>query len=218
MKTVKKFGKSLLKAFAVTLICLVICSFVYPLTLTGISQLTMKNQANGSLIDENGEPTNNPEQAVGSVVVGQAFTEPCYFRGRESAVNYNTYTQEDKDSGKYTGVASGSYNYGNSHPELKARIEEDLETFLKEHPDLSAENIPSDLLTASGSGLDPHISLEAATIQIPSIAKHSGLTETELYQIVDRYTEHKVLGIFGQEKVNVLKCNLEICKMMKAKA
>ena len=89
---------------------IVLCSFVYPLALTGVSQLTMKNNANGNLIDKNGEPTNNIEEAVGSELVGQDFTEDYFFRGRVSSVNYNTYTEEQKENGEYTGVSSGSFN------------------------------------------------------------------------------------------------------------
>ncbi|MBS5522363.1 MAG: potassium-transporting ATPase subunit C, partial [Clostridiales bacterium] len=156
----------------------------------------------------------NIEEAVGSALVGQDFTEDYYFHGRVSSVNYNTYTAEQKENGEYGGVSSGTFNYGNSNPDLEARIQEDLDTFLAEHPDLTAEDIPSDLLTASGSGLDPHISPKAAEIQIPTVAKNSGLSEDQVKQIVADNTEHKILGIFGEEKVNVLKCNIDIANAM----
>ena len=202
----KKFGKMLGKAFAFSIVMMVICSFVYPLVLTGVSQLTMKEKANGNLIDKNGNPTTDKDKAVGSALVGQDFTEDYYFHGRVSSVNYNTYTEEQKESGEYTGVASGSFNYSNSNPELKKRIEADMEEFLKE--------LPSDLLTASASGLDPHISPEAAEVQVQTVAKNSGLSEEEVQQIVEDNTEHKVLGIFGEERVNVLKCNLAVANAM----
>lgn len=112
------------------------------------------------------------------------------------------------------GVSSGSYNYGNSNPELEKRIQKDLDEFLEEHPGLKAEEVPSDLLTASGSGLDPHISPKAAEIQIPYVAENAGLSEEEVKEIVDENTEHKVFGIFGEERVNVLKCNLAIANAM----
>ena len=210
----KKFGKMLGKAFAFSIVMMVICSFVYPLVLTGVSQLTMKEKANGNLIDKNGNPTTDKDKAVGSALVGQDFTEDYYFHGRVSSVNYNTYTEEQKESGEYTGVASGSFNYSNSNPELKKRIEADMEEFLKEHPDVKKEEIPSDLLTASASGLDPHISPEAAEVQVQTVAKNSGLSEEEVQQIVEYNTEHKVLGIFGEERVNVLKCNLAVANAM----
>lgn len=210
----KTFGKMLGKAFVFCIVMMVLCSFIYPLALTGVSQLTMKQKANGNLIDKNGEPTANIEEAVGSALVGQDFTEDYYFHGRVSSVNYNTYTAEQKENGEYGGVSSGTFNYGNSNPYLEERIQKDLDTFLAEHPDLTAEDIPSDLLTASGSGLDPHISPKAAEIQIPTVAKNSGLSEDQVKQIVADNTEHKILGIFGEEKVNVLKCNIDIANAM----
>ena len=223
----KKFGKMLGKAFVFCIVMIVLCSFVYPLALTGVSQLTMKNNANGNLIDKNGEPTNNKdeeakfltncdniEEAVGSELVGQDFTEDYFFRGRVSSVNYNTYTEEQKENGEYTGVSSGSFNYANSNPELEKRIQEDLDEFLETHPGVKKEDIPSDLLTASGSGLDPHISPEAAQVQVAAVAENSGLSQQEVQEIVEENTEHKVLGVFGEERVNVLKCNLDIAGAM----
>lgn len=210
----KKFGKTFGKALVFSLVMMGICSFLYPLALTGVSQLTMKEKANGNLIDKDGNPTADKNEAVGSVLVGQDFTEDYYFHGRVSSVNYNTYTEEQKENGEYAGVSSGSFNYSNSNPELKKRMEADVETFLAEHPDVKREEIPADLLTASGSGLDPHISPEAAKVQIQTVAEHSGLSEEEVTQIVEENTEHKVLGIFGEERVNVLKCNLAIANVM----
>lgn len=210
----KKFGKMLGRALVFSVVMIVLCSFVYPLALTGVSQLTMKNKANGNLIDKNGESTSDPEKAVGSELVGQDFTEDYFFKGRVSSVNYNTYTEEQKESGEYSGVSSGSYNYANSNPELKKRVQEDLDEFLETHPDVKKEDIPSDLLTASGSGLDPHISPEAAEVQVAEVAKNSGLSEEKVQEIVKDNTEHKVLGIFGEETVNVLKCNLDIAGAM----
>lgn len=210
----KKIGKMLGKAFAFSIMMMVICSFVYPLALTGISQLTMKEKANGNLIDKNGNPTTDKEEAVGSVLVGQDFTEDYYFHGRVSSINYNIYTEEEKESGEYQGVSSGSFNYSNSNPELEKRIEEDIHEFMEKHPNVEREEIPSDLLTASGSGLDPHISPEAAEVQVATVAEKSGLSEEEVEKIVEENTEHKVLGIFGEERVNVLKCNLAIANAM----
>lgn len=210
----KKFWKMTGKALVFCVAMMLLCSFVYPLALTGVSQLTMKEKANGNLIDKEGNPTANYEEAVGSALVGQEFTENYYFQGRPSSVNYNNYTEEDLENGEYGGVSSGSYNYGNSNPELEKRVQEDLDTFLEEHPGLAAEDIPSDLLTASGSGLDPHITPKSAKIQIPYVAENAGLSEEEVTEIVEENTEHKVLGIFGEERVNVLKCNLAIANAM----
>ena len=127
---------------------------------------------------------------------------------------YGGVTAVEKESGEYAGVASGSYNYANSNPELKERMEKDLEQFLKEHPGVKAEDVPAELLTASGSGLDPHISPESAEVQIPTVAKNSGLSEEEVKKIVEENTEKKTLGVFGEERVNVLGCNLDIAAAM----
>ena len=91
----------------------------------------MKAKADGSKVDKDGNLTTDTKEAVGSALIGQDFTEDCYFQGRVSAVNYNTYTEEQKESGEYAGVASGSYNYANSNPELKERMEKDLDAVLK---------------------------------------------------------------------------------------
>lgn len=210
----RNFWKMFRTALVFCLVMIVICSFIYPLALTGVSQVTMKEKANGSLIDKNGNLTADAGEAVGSELIGQDFTEDYFFRGRVSSVNYNTYTQEQKDSGEYAGAASGSYNYSSSNPELEARIQADLEEFLESHPQTKAEDIPADLLTASGSGLDPHISPEAAKVQIETVAQNSGLSVETVTQIVEENTEHKFLGIFGENRVNVLKCNLDIAEAM----
>lgn len=210
----RKLGKSIGKAFVFCAVMMLLCSFAYPLALTGVSQVAMKEKANGSLIDQNGNPTADPEEAVGSVLIGQDFTEDYFFKGRVSSVNYNTYTEEQKENGEYGGVSSGSYNYGNSNPELKERIEKDLDEFLATHPGVKKEDVPADLLTASGSGLDPHISPEAVEVQVKAVAEHSGLPEETVREIVKENTEEKVLGIYGESRVNVLKCNLGIAEKM----
>lgn len=210
----KTFGKMLKTALLFCIVMMVICSFLYPLALTGVSQATMKEKANGSLVDAEGNLTADREEAVGSELLGQDFSEDYFFKGRVSSVNYNTYTQEQKESGEYGGVSSGSFNYGNSNPELKERIQKDLDAFLESHPGVKPEDIPADLLTASGSGLDPHISPEAAKVQVEAVAEHSGLSEGEVREIVENNTEHKFLGVFGEERVNVLKCNLDVAAAM----
>ena len=207
MKTV---AKTIGKAVVFCLVMLVLCSLIYPLALTGVSQLTMEAKADGSKVDEEGNLTTDTKKAVGSALIGQDFTEDCYFQGRVSSVNYNTYTEEQKENGEYAGVASGSYNYGNSNPELEKRMQEDLDEFLKDHPGVKPEDVPAELLTASGSGLDPHISPRSAEVQIPTVAENSGLSEEVVEQIVKDNTEHKTLGVFGEERVNVLGCNLDI--------
>ena len=202
------FLKILKNAFVLTIVLLVLCSVIYPLALTGVSQVAFNNKANGSLIEVDGK-------IVGSELIGQNFTDERFFKSRISSINYNTYTKEDLESGAYGGVASGSYNYGTTNINLHERVQNDIEEFLVAHPDVEKEDIPADLLTASGSGLDPHISPNSAKIQVSSISKATGLTVDQLEEIIEKNTEHKVLGLFGEEVVNVLKANLDIARLIK---
>lgn len=204
------------QSLAITLIMLVLCGLAYPAVLTGLGQLLFPNQANGSLITAEGEKTQDVSKAVGSALVGQDFSgDARYFQGRVSSVHYNTYTKEQLESGKYKGVSSGNFNYGPVNPDLKERVQQDVTQFIKDNPAAKEGEIPADLFTASGSGLDPHITPQSAEIQIPSISKATGIRETELRKLVSENTEKKVLGIFGHERVNVLVCNLYIAKMLK---
>lgn len=140
--------------------------------------------------------------------------------GRPSAYHYNVYvenedgTQYYNDGTDFSGLASGSNNYAPTNPALIERVEADIETFLAKNPDIKLEDIPADLLTASGSGLDPHISPASAEIQIARIVKASGLSEDELRNIIAENTQQKTLGIFGEETVNVLKVNIAIAQHM----
>lgn len=209
----KSLIKKVLESFKTTMVLMLICGLVFPLCLTVLGGLIFPAQANGNLVEVDG-------QAVGSKYVGQEFIEPYFMKSRPSAVHYNTYFEDENgnktyaDGSEFTGLASGSNNYGPSNPALVERVEKDMEAFLAANPEISKEDIPTDLLTASGSGLDPHISVESALIQIPAIAEASGLEETTLAEIVENNTTHKVLGIFGEETVNVLGVNVEIYEMM----
>lgn len=207
--------KIIKKAILVSSTLMILCGLIYPLALTGISQLVLNKKANGSMIVVDGKE-------VGSELIGQNFTDPKFFRGRVSAYNYNTYTKDDTKPDKegkiaYSGVSSGSQNLAPSNKVLQERVQKDLQDFLKLHPEVKKEEIPTDLLTSSGSGLDPDISPEAAKIQIPSVSKASGIDEKILQKIVDDYTEEKSLGVFGEPRVNVLKVNLEIASILKSK-
>jgi len=207
--------KMLKKAFLLSITLMILCGILYPLALTGISQLVLNKKANGSMIVLNGKE-------VGSELIGQNFTDPRFFRGRVSSVNYNTYTEADikpdKDGKKaYNGVGSGSQNLAPSNEALQDRVEKDIEDFLKSHPGVKKQDIPTDLLTSSGSGLDPNISPEAAKIQIPAVSKASGISEEQLQKIVNKYTQGRSFGIFGEPRVNVLKVNLEIASIIKTK-
>ncbi|MDQ0205009.1 K(+)-transporting ATPase subunit C [Pectinatus haikarae] len=202
------FLKEIKTQFMITIVLLLLCGLVYPLLLTGISQLFFPSQANGSLIVENGH-------AVGSELIGQDFSDPRFMKNRPSAVNYNTYTQEEKDGGDYTGVSSGSKNFAPTNPDLTERVTADIMKFTAVNPTINKEDIPADLLTSSGSGLDPHISPKSAAIQIPALVRSTGLSREILENIVKKNTQNKLLGIFGEETVNVLKVNLEIAKVLR---
>ena len=206
--------KIIKKSILVSIVLMILCGLIYPLVMTGISQLVLNKQANGSMIVVDGKE-------VGSELIGQNFTDPKFFRGRVSSVNYNTYTEEDMkpdENGKaaYSGVGSGSQNLAPSNNALKERVEKDIEDFLEAHPGVKKEDIPTDLLTSSGSGLDPNISPESAKIQIPAVSKASGISETDLQKLVNKYTEGKSLGIFGEPRVNILKVNIEIAIILKS--
>ena len=197
--------KGIRKPLLVSVVLLLLCGLIYPLLLTGISQILFPNQANGSLVTING-------QAIGSKLIGQDFSDPRFMKSRPSAVNYNTYTQEGKESDDYAGPSSGSNNYAATNPELVKRVEADLSEFLEANPSIKKEDVPTDLLTASGSGLDPHISPASASVQIPALVESTGLSQEKLESIVKKNTKGKFIGIFGEETVNVLMVNLEIAK------
>lgn len=203
--------KNILKnAISLSLVLIVICGIAYPMALTATGQVLFKDKAEGSFIEVDG-------QKVGSKNIGQQFTEPYFFKGRVSAINYNTYTEKDKEDGAYTGVGSGSFNYAPSNPELKKRVEASMDEFLKNNPDVNKEDIPADLMTASGSGLDPNISVKSAEIQVPAISKASGISEGQLNKMIKENTDSKFLGIFGEERVNVLELNIDVYNTMKNK-
>lgn len=202
----KQFLKTLKGAVVLTVLMAVLSSVIYPAVTTVLAQTVFKEKAEGSLIYADGK-------AVGSEVVGQQWSNPRFFKGRPSSVNYNVYTDEEKADGTYTGVASGTYNYGPSNEALKERVETAVTEFKAEYKKATGEEL-TDLLTASGSGLDPHISPASAKIQVPIVAANTGFEEEELYQMVEAHTEHKVLGIFGEERVNVLKLNLDLARKL----
>lgn len=203
------FIKEFRQAFVMTLAMFALCGLFYPYALTGLAQMLAPENASGSLLYMDGK-------AVGSALVGQDFTDPRFLRGRPSAVKYNTYTAEQKADGSYTGVASGSQNMGASNPALAERVAGDMQAFLAAHPGVKAEDVPADLLTASGSGLDPHISPASAHVQIPALAQHTGLSKETLRAIIDKHTSGKVGGILGAETVHVLKVNMDIAQAIKA--
>lgn len=204
--------KTLLRALLISLAFLLISGVIYPLVMTGVSQLIFPAQANGSIVEYNGKP-------VGSELLGQTFADERFFHGRVSANNYNTYKQEDTipdKNGKtaYAGVSSGSANLAPSNPALAERAQKDMDEFLKAHPDVKKEDIPADLLTSSASGLDPHLSPQAAAVQIPAVSAATGISVPELEKLVQKYTEGRTLGLFGEPRVNILKVNIEIAQRL----
>ena len=175
-------------AIKLTLICLVFFMGIYTLAVYGIAQFTT-NKGKGDIKTQNGKTyyTN----------IGQSFTDDKYFYSRPSAVGYNA-------------AGSGGSNKGPSNPDYLAEVQARIDTFLVHNPEVKKSEIPSDLVTASGSGLDPNISLAAANVQVKRLAKIRNITEQNLIQLIEQNTEKPIFGIFGPEKINVLKLNLAL--------
>jgi K+-transporting ATPase ATPase C chain len=170
----------------------VITGIIYPLFVTGIAQAFFHRQANGSLIEKKGT-------LVGSELIGQPFSDAKYFWGRLSATGPFPYN---------AAVSSGS-NYGPGNPALKDAAQGRIDALKAVDPD-NNEPIPADLLTFSGSGLDPDINVAAAEYQIPRVARNRGLSEEQVSALVSQYTSGRQLGILGEPRVNVLKLNLAL--------
>jgi len=176
----------------------ILTGLVYPLAVTGLAQVIFPRQANGSLIIRNGQP-------VGSELIGQPFDDPKYFWGRLSATSPAPYTAFNAD--KLTG-SSGS-NYGPLNPALLEAVQTRIKALQEADPANKAP-IPVDLVTASGSGLDPHMSPAAAAYQIGRVARARGLSEDTVRQMVAQHTEGRTLGLLGEPRVNVLALNLAL--------
>ncbi len=170
----------------------VLTGLIYPAVVTGIAQLLFPSQANGSLIYKNGKP-------VGSALIGQPFDDPKYFWGRPSAT-----TPFPDNAGSSTGS-----NLGPTNPDLKKAVQGRIDALRAADPD-NKSPIPGDLVTASGSGLDPHISPAAALYQVHRVAKARGMDEAAVKQLVEQYTEGRQLGFLGEPRVNVLPLNLAL--------
>jgi K+-transporting ATPase ATPase C chain len=190
-------------AIVILLALTVITGVLYPLAITGIAQLAFPHQANGSLIIQNG-------QAVGSELIGQPFDDPKYFWGRLSATGdfpYNAFNAQ-------TLTGSSGSNYGPMNSALMKAVQDRIDALKAADPGNTAP-IPVDLVTASGSGLDPNISVAAALYQAPRVARVRGLSMDQVQQLVDQYTQGRQLGFLGEPRVNVLKLNLALDAIIK---
>jgi len=181
--------KNLITSVLMTLVTTVLCGLLFPLAITGLAQLLFPKQANGQLLTRNG-------QVVGSRLIGQTFSSAKYFHSRPSSAGAG-----------YDASNSGGSNLGPTNQTLIARVQADADRLHPENPGVA---IPMDLLTTSGSGLDPHISPEAAEFQVPRIARERGMSEDAVRQIVGLHTESRQFGFLGEPRVNVLELNLAL--------
>jgi potassium-transporting ATPase KdpC subunit len=184
--------KEIKNAVLIFIVFTLILGLIYPIVMTGISQLIFPQQANGNLISENGK-------LLGSQLIGQNFTSSIYFHGRPSVINYNSST------------SSGS-NLGPTNQKLIDQVQKRVQQIRKEDSLPSSGIVPSDLVLASGSGLESYIYVDSAMIQVPRIAKARGIDETEVKKIIENNKENPLLS-FGEPIVNVLKLNIALDKL-----
>ena len=188
-------------ALVLIVLMTVLTGLAYPLAMTGLAQLLFPHQAAGSLIEKDGK-------VIGSELIGQNFTDAKYFHGRPSA----TTDTDPNDSTKtvpapYNAGNSGGSNAGPTSKSLIERVQGDIEKLKQENP---SAPVPADLVTTSGSGLDPHISPEAALFQVPRVAKARNLPENRVRQLVAENTSDRLVGLLGEPRVNVLELNLAL--------
>lgn len=181
--------KNLITPVLMTLVTTVLFGLLFPLLITGLAQVLFPKQANGELVTRNG-------QVVGSRLIGQSFSSSGYFHSRPSSAGTG-----------YDAANSGGSNLGPTNQALVARVQGDADRLQAENPGMA---IPIDLLTTSGSGLDPHISPEAADFQVPRIAKERGLSDDAVRNAVRQHTESRQFGFLGEPRVNVLELNLAL--------
>ena len=184
--------KNLITAFLMTIATTVLLGVIYPLVVTGISQLLFKDKANGQLITRNGE-------AIGSRIIAQPFTSAKYFHPRPSAAGNG-----------YDAANSGGTNFASTNQKLIDRVRADAASLHQENP---TQAIPVDLLTTSASGIDPDISPAAAEFQVPRIARERGVPEAQVRTLVLQHTQQRDLGLLGEPRVNVLELNLALDAM-----
>jgi len=184
--------KQFLIALKATLVLTVLTGVMYPLLVTGLAKTLFPSKSGGSMIQVGG-------RTVGSELIGQRFTKPGYFHGRPSAAGNDGYD----------GMASGGSNLGPTSQKLADRVTADVKKFREENPAVKGE-VPGDAVTASGSGLDPHLSPEAAAAQVARVASARGMTEEMVRSLVAAHTEDRQVGVLGEPRVNVLKLNLAL--------
>lgn len=187
-------GGYFLSAVRLSAVFIILCGIIYPLASTALAQVLMPSQANGSLLE------NKEGKVVGSELIGQNFTNPALFQGRVSSIGYKA-------------EASGSNNYGPSNPDMLQRTKDFIAQWQVNNPDVPVNQLPVDLVTNSGSGLDPHLSPASAMVQIPRISSLSGIPADTLKELVKEHTEGRDLGLFGEERVNVLKLNMAVLEL-----
>jgi potassium-transporting ATPase KdpC subunit len=183
--------KNLIIAIKITILLAIVTGLIYPAVVTGIAQLIFPHQANGSLIEASG-------RVVGSELLGQSFTRPGYFHGRPSAAGNG-----------YDGTSSGGSNLGPTSQKLIDRVRDDVKKFRAENPSYPGP-IPADLLTASGSGLDPDISPAAADVQVERVAAARAMSPDSVRQLIAANTQGRQFGFLGEPRVNVLRLNLAL--------
>lgn len=193
MKTKQRLAGPIIRS---SFTIMILAGLVYPLASTGIAQAIMQEKANGSLIyNEEGE-------VVGSELIGQHFTDPTFFQGRVSAIEYDA-------------SGSGSNNYAPSNKDMINRTKETIQTWKESNPDTPVSEVPVDLVTDSASGLDPHISVKGALAQVNRISELTGVSKEKLKNLIEENTQGKELGLFGEERVNVLLLNLDLQELIK---
>jgi K+-transporting ATPase ATPase C chain len=193
--------KELRPALALLLLFTVLTGVIYPFVTTGLASVLFPHQARGSLIERDGK-------VIGSDLIGQNFTEARYFRGRPSA----TVAPDPADPAKtiaapYNAANTGGSNLGPTSKALIERMASDVEALKSQNPGMQ---VPTDLVTTSASGLDPHISPDAALFQVPRVANARGLPEARVRDLVERRIEGRTFGILGEPRVNVLGLNLAL--------
>jgi len=184
--------KQLLIAVRVTLVFAILTGVAYPLLVTGLAKAIFPHQSDGSLVQAGGK-------TIGSELIGQKFTRPEYFQGRPSAAGTDGYD----------GLASGGSNLGPTNQHLVDRVQADAKKFRDANPGATGP-LPADLVTMSGSGLDPDLSPASAELQIPRVAAARGMSVDALRELVASHTEGRQFGILGEPRVNVLKLNLAL--------